>query len=146
MIDTVTRLLTHWCWSPSWFCQTRPQTWSHHPPSWSCHQTGSTRQYWTTGAAWNGTDHWNTAHKLPSWECWHCRIYLFIYWRPIARTLISSFAFAQSTAQRHLRAFTKSNLAEVENNTKHAHFTSVKHINIIRKLIPFDIALIKNGK
>ena len=32
--------------------------------------------------------------------------------------------------------FTKSNLTEVEYNRKHAHFTYVKHINIIRKLVP----------
>ena len=31
---------------------------------------------------------------------------------------------------------TKLNLTEVENNTKHAHVTNVKHINAIRKLVP----------
>ena len=28
------------------------------------------------------------------------------------------------------------NLTEVEKNTKHAHFTNVKHINTIRKFVP----------
>ena len=27
-------------------------------------------------------------------------------------------------------------LTDVENNTKHVHFTNLKHINIIRKLVP----------
>ena len=31
--------------------------------------------------------------------------------------------------------FTKLTLTEVENNTRHAYFTNVKHINIIRKLV-----------
>ena len=38
--------------------------------------------------------------------------------------------------------FTKSNLAKVENNTKHAHFTNVKH-NIIRKLVPSVLLSLK---
>ena len=60
------------------------------------------------------------------------KIYLFIYWR----------LKAQSTAQGHLKAslllyiYSKLNLTEVENNTKHAYFTNIKHINIIRKLVP----------
>ena len=29
--------------------------------------------------------------------------------------------------------FTKSNLTQVEHNTKHAQFTNVNHLNIIRK-------------
>ena len=37
---------------------------------------------------------------------------------------------------------TKSNLTEVEYNTKHAHFPNKKYINIIRKLVPSVIALI----
>ena len=32
--------------------------------------------------------------------------------------------------------FTNSNLAQVEYNTKHAHYINVKHTNIIRKLVP----------
>ena len=30
---------------------------------------------------------------------------------------------------------TTSNLTEVKYNTKHAHFTNVKHINMIQKLV-----------
>ena len=40
---------------------------------------------------------------------------------------------------------TKSNLTEVEYNTKQAHFTNVKQRNIIRQLVP-SVFLIKNGK
>ena len=32
--------------------------------------------------------------------------------------------------------FTQSNLSEVEYNTNNAHFTNVKHTNIIQKLVP----------
>ena len=32
--------------------------------------------------------------------------------------------------------FTRLNLTQVEYNTKYAHFTNVKHINIIGKLVP----------
>ena len=39
--------------------------------------------------------------------------------------------------------FTNSNLTQVEYNTKHAHFTftNIKHINIIRKLVPFVLLI-----
>ena len=55
-------------------------------------------------------------------------IYLFIYRR----------LKAQSTSQGYVTSglFTKLNLTQVENNTKHAHFTNVKHVNIIRKFVP----------
>ena len=43
--------------------------------------------------------------------------------------------------------FTSSNLAQVEYNTKHAHYIHVKHTNIIRiKLFPSGIALVKKKK
>ena len=51
-------------------------------------------------------------------------IYLFICWRPSQQHMVTS------------GLFTESNLTEVEYNTKHAHFTHVKQINIIRKLVP----------
>ena len=38
---------------------------------------------------------------------------------------------AQSTAQDHLRVFTSSNIAQIEYNTKHAHYINVKHTHII---------------
>ena len=49
-------------------------------------------------------------------------IYFFIYWRLIA----------QSTATGWPQGFfTKLNLTQVEYNSKHAHVTNVKHVNII---------------
>ena len=39
--------------------------------------------------------------------------------------------------------FTKANLTEAEYNTKHAHFTNVKHNKHNPKVNPFGIALIK---
>ena len=43
--------------------------------------------------------------------------------------------------------FTKSNLTQVEHNTKHAHFTSLrKTYKHNPKVSPFGIALVKNGK
>ena len=45
--------------------------------------------------------------------------------------------------------FTKSNLTQIEYNTKHAHFTNLKHIYIYKhnpKVSPFGNALIKNSK
>ena len=58
---------------------------------------------------------------------------LFIYWRLIA----------QSTATSGF--FTNSNLAQVEYNTKHAHYINVKHQHN-PKVGSFGIALVKNGK
>ena len=56
-------------------------------------------------------------------------IYLFIYCWLIV--------IAQSTAQGHLRAFHKFKFCiQVKYNTKHAHYINVKHINIIRKVVP----------
>ena len=64
-------------------------------------------------------------------------IYLFIY-------LLK--AHSPGTPHRVTSGrFTKSNLAEVENNTKHARFTNVKHKHN-PKVSPFGTALIKNGK
>ena len=39
------------------------------------------------------------------------------------------------------RLFTSSNLAQVEHNTKHAHYINVKHTNIIRKVVPSVLLL-----
>ena len=65
------------------------------------------------------------------------KIDLFIYWR----------LNAPSTQQGHFRAFHLIKYyTKVEYSTKYAHFTNVKYIHIIRKLVPSGIALVKNGE
>ena len=56
----------------------------------------------------------------------------------IAGLLLLFIEGLQPSQQHRLTSglFTTSNLADVEYNTKHAHFTKVKHININRKLVP----------
>ena len=73
----------------------------------------------------NISTHYNLTGRRQSY-------YLFIYWRLIA----------QSTS----RHFTKSNLTEVKYNTKHAYFTKIKHINIIRKLVPSVLLSLKKRR
>ena len=51
--------------------------------------------------------------------------------------IIYCWVTAQSTAQGHLRAFHNFKFRiQVEYNTKHAHYTNVKHTNIIQKVAP----------
>ena len=58
-------------------------------------------------------------------------IYLFIY---------SLKAYNPRQPHRVTSGFFKnSNLTQVEYNTKQAHFTNVKHINMIRKLVPLSL-------
>ena len=57
-------------------------------------------------------------------------VYLLMY------LLKALYVTAQSTAQGHSGLFTSSNLAQVEYNTKHAHYINVKYTNINRQLVP----------